>query len=83
MPNAQQVSACPSDAVLPLLPTVNLLTGQTFSCRFQGDLPSNADPAEVLEPGMESGESCAPVWKPRVSSQRAGMAILILGLCSS
>lgn len=32
MPNSQEISACPSDSVLPLLPTATLLAGQSSSC---------------------------------------------------
>lgn len=39
--------------------------------------------AQTLDPGMEREESCSLVWKPGVSSQHAGLAILTLGLCSS
>lgn len=54
MPNTQEIPACPSDSVLPLLPTAAPLTGQTGSChrgrgvaplQFQGDQLSKTDPA--------------------------------------
>lgn len=80
---------------LPLLPTATLLSVQTGSCqrghvawplcsfRETCSAKLTLQKCQALDPGLEREESCCLVWKPGVSSQHAGLAILTLGLCSS